>query len=120
MKRAWLWVSWMGAGLALAQTASLPPETPTHIEAQRQRLAVQRAAIEQDHQAQTHACWQRFAVNDCLMAVRRSRFAQLDPVREQELALNALERQWRTQERQRRLQEKAPGQEKAQGQEAAR
>lgn len=107
MNKRWIGVLCGLAWGAAAQTEQLPPDTPERIDAQRQALTAQRTAIEAQHDARQRECWQRFAVNDCLMGVRRSRFAALDPVRDQELAFNALERRWRTQERQRRLQEKA-------------
>ena len=38
------------------------------------------------------ACWKRFAVNDCVSRARQQRRQTQDRLRQQELALNALER----------------------------
>ena len=94
------------AGAALAQPiASADPGE--RIATQRAQLQAERQGIEQAHDARVHECWQRFAVNDCLREVRRSRRAQLDPIRARELELNAQERAWRTQQREERLRGKA-------------
>ncbi len=98
----------------------MSPETPRSIQAvdpkqddlpeaitrQRQALAQQRNAIGQVEAAQQAVCWQKFAVNACLSEARRARRQALEPLRQQELALNAQERLWRTEQRERRLQNK--------------
>lgn len=102
-----------------ATTASAPPETrpsqviaskqdelPEAITRQRQALASQRSAIAQAEATQQAVCWQKFAVNACLSEARRARRQALEPLRQQELALNAQERLWRTEQRERRLQDK--------------
>jgi hypothetical protein len=71
---------------------------------QRQALAAQRLAIAQAEEAQQAACWQKFAVNVCLSDARRARRQALEPLRQQELALNAQERMWRSEQREWRLQ----------------
>ena len=87
-------------------------DVPAQIEQERKRLAQERAVIEQAHELRMRECWQRFAVNACLQEVRRSRHAALDPLRAQELALNARERAWRGQQREERLHEKQDTQER--------
>jgi hypothetical protein len=108
------------APLAGGVTTSMSPETPRSIQAvdpkqddlpeaitrQRQALAQQRNAIGQVEAAQQAVCWQKFAVNACLSEARRARRQALEPLRQQELALNAQERLWRTEQRERRLQNK--------------
>jgi hypothetical protein len=89
-----------------AQAAPKPDELPEAITRQRQALAAQRSAIVQAEEAQQLACWQKFAVNACLSDARRARRQALEPLRQQELALNAQERLWRTEQRERRLQGK--------------
>jgi hypothetical protein len=88
---------------AVAPNADAPPEA---IIRQRQVLAAQRSAIVQAEAAQQLVCWQKFAVNACLSEARRARRQALDPLRQQELALNAQERLWRTEQRDKRLQGK--------------
>jgi hypothetical protein len=74
------------------------------IKRQRQVLAAQRSAIAQAEESQQAACWQKFAVNACLSDARRARRQALEPLRQQELILNAQERLWRGEQRERRLQ----------------
>ena len=99
--------SWL-TGQVLAQTV------PERLAAERQRLQAEREAIEQAHSARVHDCWQRFAVNDCLRQARRARYQALDPLRAQELQINAQERDWRALEREERLREKQDAQEQRQ------
>ena len=86
--------------------ASQQDDLPEAITRQRQALAQQRNAIGQVEAAQQAVCWQKFAVNACLSEARRARRQALEPLRQQELALNAQERLWRTEQRERRLQNK--------------
>jgi hypothetical protein len=88
------------------QAAPKPDELPEAITRQRQALAAQRSAIGQTEVQQQGVCWQKFAVNACLSEARRARRQALEPLRQQELALNAQERLWRTEQRERRLQGK--------------
>jgi hypothetical protein len=89
-----------------AQPAPKPDELPEAITRQRLALAAQRSVIGQAEEAQQAVCWQKFAVNACLSDARRARRQALEPLRQQELALNAQERLWRTEQRERRLQGK--------------
>jgi hypothetical protein len=86
--------------------ASQQDDLPEAITRQRQALAAQRSAIAQAEAAQQAVCWQKFAVNACLSEARRARRQALEPLRQLELALNAQERLWRTEQRERRLQGK--------------
>jgi hypothetical protein len=87
----------------VAPDADALPEAITRA---RQALAAQRSVIGQAEEAQQAVCWQKFAVNACLSEARRARRNALEPLRQQELALNAQERLWRTQQRDKRLQGK--------------
>ena len=89
-----------------AQPVAASDGLPASIAEARERLQGQRQAIESEHDERARACWQRFAVNDCLREVRRSRYAALDPLRPLELELNAQERDWRTRQRDERLRNK--------------
>ncbi|MDO5087862.1 MAG: hypothetical protein Q4D74_09705, partial [Comamonadaceae bacterium] len=59
---------------------------------ERARIATTRAAADQRFADAEPACWQRFAVNDCLQRARVERRQALAALRQQELALNAQER----------------------------
>ena len=92
-------VSW-GLG---AQTPSGDPES---VRLQREVIAQQREAIHAEFQQASKACWQKFAVNACLSEARSKRRMALEPLRQQDLLVNALERQWRTEQRDIRLEGK--------------
>lgn len=81
---------------------------PERIAQERHRLSVQREAILQTYEKQMVACWEKFAVNACLLEARRARRKALDPLAQQELVLNAQERAWRSEQRDLRLQGKPP------------
>jgi hypothetical protein len=91
---------------ASVAAAPKPDALPEPITRQRQILAAQRSTIGQAEAAQQVVCWQKFAVNACLSDARRARRQALEPLRQQELALNAQERLWRNEQRERRLQGK--------------
>lgn len=86
-----------------AQPAVASDDLPARIAEAREHLQQERQAIESLHEERARACWQRFAVNDCLREVRRSRHDALDPLRPRELELNAQERDWRSRQRDDRL-----------------
>jgi hypothetical protein len=89
--------------MVVAPDADALPEAITR---QRQALAAHRSAVGQAEAAQQAVCWQKFAVNACLSEARSTRRQALEPLRQQELALNAQERLWRTEQRDKRLQGK--------------
>ncbi|MFM7026024.1 MAG: hypothetical protein ACKOWC_08215 [Limnohabitans sp.] len=91
---------------------AISDDVPQRIAAERAVLERERAQIDQMHDARMRECWQKFAVNTCLREVRHSRHLALDPIRAQELQVNAQERAWRTQQREDRLQEKQANQER--------
>ena len=76
------------------------------LSAERARVTQAREAANGRFAADETLCWQRFAVNDCLRQVRLQRRAALDQLRQQELALNEIERQRRAEQRLRQLDEK--------------
>jgi hypothetical protein len=75
---------------------------PEFIRVQREALASQRAEVMAVYEEDAKACWQKFA--------RKTRRASLEPLRQQDLLLNAQERQWRTEQRDLRLQGKQTAQ----------
>ena len=70
-------------------------------------LNVQKSQVLQTFQVETKACWQNFAVNDCLAKVRREKYQRLAPLEQQEIALNAKRRTLKEADRQQRLNEKS-------------
>lgn len=97
---------------SLAETSRVYPSTPDSelpevLAQQRRVLSAQREVILAVYEQRKLACWQKFAVNPCLSEARRARRQALEPIQEQELALNAQERVWRTEQRDRRLQNKS-------------
>lgn len=95
----------LSAGALSAQSLVGEPE---FIRVQREEIAKQREAVMAVYQDDAKACWQKFAVNACLSDARRNRRAALEPLRQQDLLLNAQERQWRTEQRHLRLEGKQP------------
>ena len=81
---------------AQALAATAPPAgqpLAPWLQAQRARIASERGAATRHFEEAEQACWQRFAVNDCLQQARVQRRTALDRLRQQELAINDLERQ---------------------------
>ncbi|WP_353238410.1 hypothetical protein [Limnohabitans sp.] len=87
-----------------------PPslDVPAEIARQRQAVAAVREAILKSDEQRQAACWQKFAVNACLIETRRIRRQALDPLAQQDLVLNAQEREWRSAQREQRLLGKQP------------
>ena len=81
---------------------------PEFIRVQREAIAQERQAVMTTYEQTAKACWQKFAVNACLSDARKARRAALEPLRQQDLVLNTQERQWRTEQRDLRLQGKQP------------
>ena len=94
--------SWLGAQSLVGE--------PEFIRVQREALASQRAEVMAVYQEEAKACWRKFAVNACLSEARKIRRSALEPLRQQDLLLNAQERQWRTEQRDLRLQGKQTSQ----------
>lgn len=88
------------------QAPSTEPAFGQWLSEQRQRVRTLREQAEQRFKSDEQACWQRFAVNDCVHDARVRRRAVMESVRLQDLALNDLERQRRTADRLRALEEK--------------
>ena len=95
----------LSSGALSAQSLVSQPE---FIRVQREEITQQREAVMAVYQDDAKACWQKFAVNACLSDARRKRREALEPLRQQDLLLNAQERQWRTEQRHLRLEGKQP------------
>jgi hypothetical protein len=87
-------------------SAQSPEDVPARIDRERAELAAQKQLILDTFEERTRACWQKFMVNNCIIAARRLRRADIEPIRQAELALNEQERQWRTEQRDERLRNK--------------
>lgn len=59
---------------------------------ERARIAQERAAVEAEHQSEQRACYQYFAVNNCLDKARENKRKALGILREQEIELNDVRR----------------------------
>lgn len=84
----------VAAAQALVATAP-PPGEPLApwLEAQRTRIATAQAQATQRFADAEKACWRRFAVNVCVREARAERRTAIDRLRQEELAVNGLERQ---------------------------
>lgn len=94
-----------GAAPTLQAPAGQPFEP--WLQAERERVARQREAAQHRYRDDELACWRRFAVNDCLGQAKRERRGELDALRRQDLQLNALERERRTAQHLRQIEQKA-------------
>ena len=104
---------WMRLGLCaclgavwVAQAQEVAPDPRPQIRAEREALNQKKQALEAAYQQQLAACWQRFAVNDCLDRVKKQHARELRPLHEAEFALNDRQRLWEAQARDRRLERK--------------
>lgn len=80
------------AAQALVQTAPEGPALPPWLQKQRQRIEREQQAAQRQFETAEKACWQRFAVNDCIAHARHQRRQTESALRQQQLALNQLER----------------------------
>ncbi|MDD5480823.1 hypothetical protein [Rhodoferax sp.] len=64
-----------------------------HVATKRERIRVQRAAVDAEFVKAQQACLMRFAVTDCERHAKRERRAAMDLLRREELTLNDLDRQ---------------------------
>lgn len=97
-----LWLSACAASpeqpVAAAQPGFSADMSAEQMAAERQRINRVRVAEENRFSAAEAACYQRFAVNDCLTTVQRARRTVREELRRQEIALNDIERQQRAAE----------------------
>lgn len=100
--------------LVLLASAAVSAQDPGAPAAARERISDSRRLIEADFAVQEKACYQRFAVNDCLLAARNHRREALAALRREEIALNDAERQRKAAERLQSLQERAAERDPAQ------
>ncbi|MDR2127814.1 MAG: hypothetical protein LBP52_01910 [Burkholderiaceae bacterium] len=91
---------------AAADGQQPPPFSASQMAQEKARIAQGRQAAQARYAEAEKQCWQKFAVNDCLRKARLERRAQLDVLRQQEWALDDLERAARADARQRALRAK--------------
>lgn len=96
----------VAAARALVAQAPIGEDLPVWLSAQRTRIQAARAAATQRFVESEKVCWGRFAVNDCLREATDERRLQLDRLRQEDLALNDLERQRAASKRLRELETK--------------
>ena len=95
------------AAQALAATApASDAKLGGWLSTERTRVEGERSATNQRYADAEKACWRSFAVNDCLREARWERRAVMDRLRLEDLALNDVERQRRTDARLRDLDKK--------------
>ncbi|WP_051237503.1 hypothetical protein [Ottowia thiooxydans] len=94
------------AAQALVAGAPADEHLPEWLASQRERLSAAREAATQRFADEEKACWHRFMVNACLRDATDARRAALDRLRQEELAVNDLERKRRAANRLRDLEQK--------------
>lgn len=117
----WFLLSSMAGAQAVLvpPTASLPSMgSEAWFEAERARIQQERDALELSFQGEETACYQRFAVTDCMVKIRAVRREALADLRRQEISLNSTEAKRKAAEQIARLEQKSSQQ--AQADEAAR
>ncbi|MGE0497290.1 MAG: hypothetical protein AB7I35_02070 [Ramlibacter sp.] len=82
-------------------------DTPAGADAERSRIAAERAAANTLYERDAVACHARFAVNDCLNEARARRREALADLRRQEISLNDAQRRRKGAAQQQRIDEKA-------------
>ena len=86
----------LAAGLALP---ALAQNQQAEDAAERARIASERTRIEAEFEQANKACYQKFAVNDCIYDAKARRREQMAELRRQELVLNDADRRRRSSER---------------------
>jgi colicin import membrane protein len=106
LKKLLLCVALFAGGVPVwAQTSAVAGNI--NPDAERARLTKERAEIDARAKAEQTACYQRFAVEDCLQESRRKRRTAEDSIKRQEADLNDMERKRRAADQLERL-DKAP------------
>ena len=91
-----------------AVQAQLPATYDAEVDArERVRIEAARSQAQQFFADEEAACYQRFAVNDCLREVRRKRRVALEALRREEIVLNDARRAAVTAEQARRVEERS-------------
>lgn len=98
----------LSGGVAVcAQSVNISSPELVDIQAQRSLISQEKKQVLDQFQTNSKACWQKFAVNDCLALARRQKYQALAPLDQREIQLNAKERELKELDRQQRLTDKA-------------
>lgn len=81
--------------------------SPLQLQQERSRIQRSRAQAHAEAQQANAACYQKFAVSDCLREVRADKRLVLDELRRQEVILNDLARQAKAIEALKKIEEKS-------------
>ena len=106
MKTLVLYLSLLLPAMAL-QAQPAPPLGSEQVKAERARIEAARDREQARIEKEEAACYQRFAVNDCLREVHVRRREILEELRRQEIILDSADRQRQAQEQIRQIEEKA-------------
>lgn len=106
------WLVFLSIGLmasALQAQQLQEPATPgaDGFQIELDRIQAERARQEAHYAEEEAACYQRFAVNDCLREVRAKRRLVMENLRRQEISVNEMQRKQKAAEQIRRLDEKS-------------
>lgn len=82
-------------GLPVAAQTDADRALASYEAQQRERIAQSRAASQADFRAREAACYQRFAVNDCLVDSRRAERMIMSDLRRQDILINDARRKRR-------------------------
>lgn len=88
-----VFLSIMAAASASAQTAATSGGLDYN--AERARISAERAALESRSKTEQAACYQKFAVEDCLSEIRQRNRKLTDDLKRQEAAINDIQRKQR-------------------------
>ena len=91
-----------GSGVARAQD-----DTAQRVAQERSRITAERQAAEARYSQAEVACYQRFAVNDCINQAKAQRRQALADLRRQDITLNDEERRRRAADQRRRIDERS-------------
>lgn len=103
---AWAIAFILGSTQALASEPNAAIEL-NKIADETSALIDQKAQVLQIYQSDVKACWQNFAVNDCLAKATRDKYQRLAPIEQLEIILNAKRRELKEADRIQRLNEKS-------------
>lgn len=95
-----------GAAEPLPEAAVAPQAVPSSSDLERLRIGRERSEEMLRQQRVESACYQRFAVNDCVLETRIKHREVMADLKRQEIALNDRERRLRSSEQLRRIEDK--------------